>query len=86
MTNIKNQNEPPDTYELEGWKKQFIAREPRLTEAVKIFKDIGFEVKLEPLPKVQESGIYPKGEDESEGECHVCFQGFEDQYKIIYTR
>ena len=86
MTTMKSQSEPIYSFELEGWKKQFIASEPRLTEAKKIYKDIGLEVKIVSLPKVQECEIHATGENESEGECQVCFKGFENQYKIIYTR
>jgi hypothetical protein len=58
-----------------------------LSESVALYTELGFEVHLEPLPKGQEcttcSGT-EKGVDS--GECRVCFQGFEDQYRIIFTR
>jgi hypothetical protein len=70
--------------EEEGWIKQFIANEPRLSEAVELYKGAGFEVHLEPLPKgeVCETCAGP----EEPKECRVCFDGFEDLYKIIFTR
>ncbi len=68
----------------EGWVKQFIASEPRLSEAVELYKEAGFEVHLEPLPKGQECEACAGPEEK--GECRVCFEGFEDQYKIIFTR
>jgi hypothetical protein len=71
----------------EGWVKQFVASEPRLSEAVNLYTELGFEVHLEPLPKGQECDTCsgPEGHLEKE-ECRICFEGFEDQYKIIFTR
>ncbi len=73
--------------EKEGWVKQFVANEPRLSEAVDLYKESGFDVHLEPLPKGQECDTCAGTEEQKEkGECRVCFEGFEDQYKIIFTR
>jgi len=73
--------------EKEGWVKQFVANEPRLSEAVDLYKDLGFDVHLEPLPAGQECDTCAGTEGYQEkGECRVCFEGFEDQYKIIFTR
>ena len=70
--------------EIEGWTRQFVASEPRLSEAVDMYQELGFEVLLEPLPKEPECGTC--GGTEEQGECRACFEGFEDRYKIIYTR
>ena len=70
--------------ESAGWKKQFVACEPRLSEAVEMYEEVGFEVHLEPLPK--EADCESCAGEEDEGECRICFEGFEDQYKIIFTR
>ena len=67
----------------EGWTRQFIANEPRLSEAVELYKQSGFDVHLEPVPFKDEIDRCPQGEA---GQCRVCFEGKEDQYKIIYTR
>jgi len=73
--------------EKEGWIKQFIANEPRLSEAVDLYRESGFDVHLEPLPKGQECDSCAGTEDQKEKEeCRVCFEGYEDQYKIIFTR
>ena len=70
--------------EEKGWVKQFVANEPRLSEAVELYKEAGFEVHLEPLPKGQEcEACVSPGEAK---ECRVCFDGSEDLYKIIFTR
>jgi len=63
-----------------GWTRQFLANEPRLSEAVELYQTIGYEVHLEPLTRGDE--IDPQG---CEG-CTTCFDGFEDEYKVIYTR
>ena len=65
----------------QGWTRRFIASEPRLSEAVELYGSMGHEVHLEPLPIVDRDSA----SEESE-ECRACFKGFEDQYKIIYTR
>jgi len=70
--------------EEEGWTRQFVASEPRLSEAVDLYRELGYEVRLEPLSKEPEcegcDGI------EKESECRVCFEGFEDRYRTIFTR
>jgi hypothetical protein len=70
--------------EAEGWTRQFVAGEPRLSEAVEMYRELGFEVHLEPIPK--ESECESCAGTEGEGECRACFEGFEDLYKIIFTR
>jgi hypothetical protein len=73
--------------EKEGWVRQFVANEPRLSEAVDLYRESGFDVHLEPLPKEPECVTCAGTENQTEqGECRVCFEGFEDQYKIIFTR
>ena len=70
--------------EDDGWTRQFVACEPRLSEAVDLYKEVGFEVRLEPLPKEPECESCAG--EEGENECRLCFEGFEEQYKIIFTR
>jgi hypothetical protein len=65
----------------EGWTRRFVASEPRLSEAVELYRSMGNEVHLEPLPLVN-----GESSDEESQECRTCFKGFEDQYKTIYTR
>jgi hypothetical protein len=70
--------------ERKGWTRRFIACEPRLSEAADMYENFGFDVRLEPLPK----GIDCKsctGYDQGKG-CRICFDGTEEQYKIIFTR
>ena len=57
----------------EGWEKRFTIDEPRLSEIVEQYKELGFEVLLEPV-------------DISSEECTTCITGFHDRYMTIYTR
>jgi len=65
-----------------GWEKRFIACEPRLSEMVALYKEIGFEVHLEPLPS-QEEMENTQCEQE---ECTACFHVDREKYRIIFTR
>lgn len=64
----------------QGWTRQFVANEPRLTEAIELYQATGHEVHLEPLATLGQ--IDPNGCDD----CTACFNGFEEQYRVIYTR
>jgi hypothetical protein len=59
--------------EKEGWVKRFTTDEPRLSEAIEQYKEIGFEVLLERV-------------DTSSEDCTSCMTAFIDRYKTIYTR
>ena len=72
--------------ENEGWKKQFVACEPRLSEAVELYKETGYDVHLEPLLKEAECESCAGEEGENESECRICFEGVEEQYKVIFTK
>lgn len=65
-----------------GWERRFIASEPRLSEMVEMYKEIGFEVHLEPLPSKEELDV--QGCEDSG--CTVCFNMDRDRYRIIFTR
>jgi len=64
-----------DQLTAEGWTKKFTADEPRLSEAVEEYKELGFEVLLEPIDP-----------QELSGECTSCLMASCDRYKTIYTR
>jgi hypothetical protein len=59
----------------EGWEKRFTTDEPRLSEMVEQYKELGFEVLLEPA-------------DTSSEECTGCLTdpAFSNRYKTVYTR
>ena len=66
------------TKKIGKWKartRQFTADEPRLSEAVEEYRELGFEVLIEPIDS-----------KEMEGVCSSCLMAACDQYKIIYTR
>jgi len=64
----------------QGWEKRFIQDEPRLSEMVELYKSIGLEVLLEPLPGKGELSAC------SEGGCTACLDLDPLRYKIIFTR
>ena len=57
----------------QGWEKRFTTDEPRLSEMVEQYNELGYEVILEPV-------------DTSSEECTSCLTAFSDRYKTIYTR
>ena len=70
-----------DELKKDGWTRQFVSDEPRLSEMVETYRSIGLDVHLEPLLTDE------KPEETECGECRVCFEGApKDKYKIIYTR
>lgn len=62
--------------EQDGWVKRFAACEPRLSEAVKMYQDSVFDVRL---------GPFSAGSKIEPG-CMTCFKGYEDHFAVIYTR
>jgi len=58
----------------EGWQKQSTYDDPRLSEMVEMYKEIGMEVHLEPFDAADADG------------CTGCMQLFPDRFKTIYTR
>ena len=61
--------------ENEGWTRLFTTDEPRLSEAVEEYKELGFEVLMEPIDS-----------SEAGGECTNCLMADCGRYKVIYTR
>ena len=57
----------------EGWEKRFTMDEPRLSEMAEQYKELGFEVLLEPV-------------DPSSEECTTCITASPDRYRTVYTR
>jgi len=60
--------------EEEGWTRQFIASEPRLSEAKEAYEEMGLEVRFEPVDK-----------DDLDQECTECFE-IDESCRTIYTR
>ena len=57
----------------EGWEKRFTIDEPRLSDMAAQYKELGFEVLLEPVDLTSE-------------ECTSCIALNPNRYKTIYTR
>ncbi|MBP8625553.1 MAG: hypothetical protein KBE27_07180 [Syntrophorhabdaceae bacterium] len=66
----------------DGWEKRFVASEPRLSEMSELYREIGFEVLLEPLQAKEEL----KDDTCCEKGCTVCLDADRERYKVIYTR
>ena len=60
---------------LEGWEKKFTAMEPKITEYVKMYEEMGFEVHTEPVTR-----------EELGQECTSCYALTFDLFQTIYTR
>jgi hypothetical protein len=56
-----------------GWERRFIYDEPRLSEAVELYRELGFEVTLLPVAP-------------DDGRCTECMLQEPDRYRVIYTR
>ncbi|MGQ9583182.1 MAG: hypothetical protein ACUVV6_06680 [Thermoplasmatota archaeon] len=56
----------------DGWRRQTTYDEPRLSELVEAYREMGLEVRLE--------------EPEEEELCDACLKGERGRLKTIYTR
>ena len=70
--------------EARGWTRRFTAYEPRLSEAINLYRESGFEVLLINLPS--EKTVIDCFKNKEKYECLECFNGIEEKYRIIYTR
>jgi hypothetical protein len=57
-----------------GWQRRATYNDPRLTELVEMYEEIGLEVHLEPFNPANEKG------------CTGCMQVMPELYRTIYTR
>jgi signal recognition particle subunit SEC65 len=60
--------------EAEGWRRMNLIDEPRLTELAETYRELGYEVHLEPL--------HP----DEEMECTECIAAEPERYRTIYVR
>ena len=65
---------PEEKLIREGWEKRATYDDPRLSEIVAMYEEIGLAVHLEPFDAENEAG------------CTGCLQSFPDRFKTIYTR
>ena len=74
MTQEKGSTQPE--LERQGWTRQFMADEPRLSEAVALYAELGFEVHLEPALRSLPDDA-----------CRACYlPDCADRCQVIYTR
>ena len=59
---------------LQGWERQSTYDEPRLSEMIDTYREIGLEVHIEPFHPDEETG------------CAACMASMPEKYKTIYTR
>ena len=74
MTVLIRSGMPTDPLVLDGWERQNTLDEPRLSEVAEMYREIGFEVRIEPFDPERESG------------CTECMKASAEKYKTIYTR
>ena len=58
----------------DGWLRRNTYDEPKLSELVEIYEEMGFEVRLEPFDPVEDF------------QCSQCMKADPKRYKTIYTR
>jgi len=58
----------------EGWTKQSMHDEPRLSDVVEMYAEMDLEIHLEPFDPGNEQG------------CVECMRGSPEDYRTIYTR
>jgi hypothetical protein len=61
--------------DLSGWEQRTTIDEPRLSELVETYVEMGFEVLLRPV-----------AEDELGEECSECHMAEPERFRTIYTR
>ncbi|MHC4549247.1 MAG: hypothetical protein ACYTEZ_10770 [Planctomycetota bacterium] len=66
--------------EAEGWERRTVAQEPRLSEIVALYEELGFEVRLEPLDLDDPHCL--------EQRCTLCFDdpAVRAATKVVFTR
>ncbi|MCG6963061.1 MAG: hypothetical protein LJE95_07320 [Acidobacteria bacterium] len=64
-----------DAVDEEGWTKQTTTDEPRLSELVELYQELGFEVQLRPVSR-----------EDLGADCAECYLVFPERFRTIYTR
>jgi predicted P-loop ATPase len=63
-----------DELELAGWTRQATYDEPRLSEMAETYRELGFEVRVEPFQL------------DGSAECSECMRLEPQRFRTIYTR
>lgn len=64
----------PGQLDKEGWLRRSILDEPRLSEVVAMYKEIGLDVKVVDVKPGDVDG------------CTACLDGAPERYKVVYTK
>jgi hypothetical protein len=62
-------------FDLSGWERRTTIDEPRLSELVDFYEELGFEVLLRPVAT-----------DELNQDCTECIRAEPERFRTIYTR
>ncbi|MDA3788392.1 MAG: hypothetical protein PF503_07855 [Desulfobacula sp.] len=60
--------------QIKGWERRGIYDDPRVTQISKMYEELGFIVKIEPVRPEIEAG------------CFECIKENPDKYKVLYTK
>jgi hypothetical protein len=60
----------------DGWERRFLGDEPRLSEVVATYRELGLEVQVIPLNLA----------DLAPDECTECYRANPEKYAAVYTR
>jgi len=74
MSTENHHNDAPTAPEIKGWTAKYIGGEPRLSEQVELFRELGFEVRIEPFDPAACEG------------CTECFKDSPTTMMILYVR
>lgn len=69
------QLQPNPALVAEGWERRFTADARRAEEAIELYSQLGYEVRVEPMRS-----------DEIHDDCSGCHSPGVSQFKTIYTR
>ncbi|MDP8240958.1 MAG: hypothetical protein P9X24_17855 [Candidatus Hatepunaea meridiana] len=73
---MKDSDIPPAACapEKEGWETRSFGQEPRISEMADLYRELGFEVLIEPFTGAECDG------------CTICFEGEVKPILVVYTR
>ncbi len=60
--------------QIKGWDQRGIYDEPKLSEIAEMYKELGFEIKIEPIKPELVKG------------CSECMKSSPCNYKVLYTK
>ena len=61
--------------ERAGWEARYVGSEPRLSEVAGLYRELGFEVRIEPYVLPPDCG-----------ECKTCLESAGEGMRVVYVR